>query len=178
MSLEQAKFEDARRIRIPDERLCATCLGYKYVVNSFGRSRPCPENCSKKDNKVKLQGRSQLKGDQFNRYLRNSKFHPELTAFVRSLIETIYSDHPGGFIYIHGPNGTGKTYIMQAAINEMIQQQRSAEYYTTINLMNNLRAGFSSDEKTDQHVMDRMKQVTLLCLDEFGREKGLSPQLC
>lgn len=132
----------------------------------------CPAQCNKSDNTLKLRGRSGIQGKQTRWFLRNSTFDDSIKPQISSLIATIYNNYPSGFYYLHGPNGIGKSYIMIAAINEMITQQRSAVYLTTIRLLNKLRESFSDDKITNSDYIEYFKNVTLLCLDEFGREKA------
>ncbi len=101
------------------------------------------------------------------------KFKPELHDDIKELIALISADQPGGFWYIHGPNGVGKTYILTAAINEAIAQLRSGVYTTTANMMNTLREGFSAKSVGQQEpaLLRNFKQTTVLCIDELGRER-------
>ena len=138
-----------------------------------GRAVPCPAQCSGSENRLKLKGRSNLVGDELGIYLRNSTFHESIKAEVDKLIAMVYNENPAGFVYLHGPNGSGKTYIQKAAINEMIQQGRGGIFFTSIKLLNKVRSKFNDTNRrnANQDYIDYLKNVTLLCIDEFGREK-------
>lgn len=101
------------------------------------------------------------------------KFRKDLHPVIEELIALITSDNPGGFWYIHGPNGVGKTYILTAAVNEAVAQLRSGVYTTAANMMNNLRAGFSAKSVGQQEpaILRDIKNTTVLCIDELGRER-------
>lgn len=91
---------------------------------------------------------------------------------VKELLASIYSDDPAGFWYFHGPNGVGKSYILIAAVNEAIRQQRSAIYTSTTQLLTLLRDATIESNTAEIQLLDRMKSVTVLAIDELGRERS------
>lgn len=177
--MTDAEFGGVRAITVPDERLCSVCHGTKYIISSHGESHmpgraiPCPAQCNQSENRLKLKGRSNMVGGDLGIYLRNSAFHPSIKSDIDTLISMLYNENPAGFVYLHGPNGSGKTYIQKAAINEMIQQGRGGIYFTSIRLLNKVRSKFNDSNRrnANQDYIDYLKNVTLLCIDEFGREK-------
>lgn len=142
-------------------------------TNKPSRAEPCPLNCNKGDGRLKLRKASEVQGKMAEWRLSLGKFKPELHSNIKELIALISSDQPGGFWYIHGPNGVGKTYILTAAVNEAVAQLRSGVYTTASNMMNNLRAGFSAKSVGQQEpaLLRDIKNTTILCIDELGRER-------
>ncbi len=70
-------------------------------------------------------------------------------------------------LYLHGPFGCGKTYIISAVFNKLKEQGVRTEivYYPT--LLRDLKADFDELEST----MAYLENVDLLLLDDIGAEK-------
>ena len=136
------------------------------------RAIRCPGNCNSSENRLNLYKGSQVKGTQKNWSLRGGKFPKTIVPHVKELLASIYSDDPAGFWYFHGPNGVGKSYILIAAVNEAIRQQRSAIYTSTTQLLTLLRDATIESNTAEIQLLDRMKSVTVLAIDELGRERS------
>lgn len=121
---------------------------------------------------MNLHKNSQVKGTQKNWSLRGSKFHKKISSAIKELTAIAYSDDPAGFWYFHGPNGAGKSYILIATVNEAIRQQRSAMYTTTTQLLTLLRDATIESNQAERKMIQRMKDVTVLAIDELGRERS------
>lgn len=159
----------------PDERLCPIChgLGHVYKAGELGQAIPCPTNCNAADNRDRLSRLSHLDDSRLNWYLRGATFHNSIRPQIDELINTVYDDEPAGFWYIHGPNGCGKTYILAATVNEAIRQLRSGIYMTTSQLLEEIRKTYGSDDAdAEGKLLRAIRATTVLCLDEFGRERA------
>lgn len=170
------------KLMAPDERLCAVCHGMLFVIPAddpkmpdfhYYRAVPCPARCNASENLIRLRGVSQIKKGQQNWRLTGGKFHDLTMDATRDLSQIITSDEPAAFWYIHGPNGVGKSYILIAAINEALAIQRSGLYTTTTQLLDALRNTHSdaSVYGTEQDLLNRVNRVTVLAIDEIGRER-------
>lgn len=72
-----------------------------------------------------------------------------------------------GWVYLHGPNGPGKTKIVLAAVAESIRASVPATFVTHANIINHLRAGVKTGE------VDTRKAAWVACpllaIDELQR---------
>jgi len=76
-------------------------------------------------------------------------------------------EEPG--LILAGPVGTGKTHLACAILNHRIEHGREAVFCTVPELMADIRNTFGSDDSTSE-IMDLVKDVDLLLLDDFGTE--------
>lgn len=134
---------------------------------------PCPAKCNILENRNMLRANSGISPHMTNASLRESTFPRAIQKQINKLINTIYGDNVGGFTLIHGPNGTGKSYILAATVNEAIRNQRSAYYTNALDILNDLRrAAMNKDDRdAESKLIDKIKKVTVLCVDELGRER-------
>jgi DNA replication protein DnaC len=66
----------------------------------------------------------------------------------------------------------GKTHLAVATLKEWIAKGGTGLFYTTIDLMSELRSTYSSDEKlSESQVLAKVTQADMLVLDELGRER-------
>lgn len=92
----------------------------------------------------------------------------------------IFARNPRGIVTIHGGSGNGKTMVLQAAVNAMLDQNVEAVYVTAFDLISFIRSAFSQDRHTkvldisDQNAYQRLQKferVKVLALDEFDKVK-------
>ena len=136
------------------------------------RAIRCPGGCNISENRLNLHKGSQVKGTQKNWSLRGSEFLPPTRPHIKELLAVLYSDDPAGFWYFHGPNGRGKSYILIATVNEAIRQNRSGIYTTTTQLLSLLRDATIESNNAEMNLLNRMKEVTVLSIDELGKERS------
>ena len=77
----------------------------------------------------------------------------------------------GNNVLLHGPPGTGKTTIAQAA-----SQEAGAAFYsvTPSSILSKYQGACANEERT-RHLYDRSRKVA--CVDPSARRKGVSPRL-
>ena len=169
--------DEAPAILPPDERLCRVCWGLGYISPSFinnipQRAIPCTARCNSAENRLNLRRLSRIEGERQNWSLRKAAFPSQLKATIAELVKIIYSVEPAGFWYIHGPNGCGKTYIITAAVNEALRQQRSGIYTTSLELLNALRQQIAKKvPEGENKYLESFKRTTVVALDEYGRHR-------
>jgi len=161
----------------PDERLCSLCWGTGFISPPFlnnmpQRAIPCTARCNSAENRLNLRRLSRIEGERQQWSLRTGNFPQKLVSHIAKLIEIIYSLEPAGFWYIHGPNGCGKTYLITAAVNEALRQQRSGIYTTSLELLNALRQQISGKTPDgESKYLEAFKRTTVVALDEYGRHR-------
>lgn len=81
--------------------------------------------------------------------------------------KNIYKNNKG--IYIQGSYGIGKTHFAQAIINSFIKSQTVA-FINTSELYSFLKANFKDPDNKNADIIDKMKKVDVLLLDDIGAE--------
>jgi len=82
-------------------------------------------------------------------------------------------ENSGQGLFIHGPTGSGKSYLMGCIAN-CLCNRLSVKYLVYADFLDCLRATFNSRETeyTEQQLVDEVKTVDLLLLDDLGVEKA------
>lgn len=145
----------------------------RYVTKDY-RAVPCPTGCDRATNLSRLSATSNIPKHLVLASLREDTYPQQLQEAILKIIELVYGQNVGGFYLFHGPNGTGKSHILAAAMNEAMRAGRSAYYTTTLDIINDLRrAAFDKDDRdAETKLMNRVSAVTVLCVDEMGRERN------
>jgi len=130
---------------------------------------PCPD-C----NKATVDGLCGLNPDE--RMIRLADIvidsnRPGTTAMVN--VARKFIDNPVGFLSIHGGFGNGKTTVIMATVNALIDRGIEARYMTAAELLNHCRATFNTETKqNDYQVLQRFAAVPVLCIDEMDKLRG------
>lgn len=78
----------------------------------------------------------------------------------------------GTGLYIEGTNGTGKTHLAAAiAMQLMTEQKIPCICRTTGDLLMDIKAAFDKEGVTEQAILKVYKDVSLLVLDDLGKEQ-------
>lgn len=81
----------------------------------------------------------------------------------------IFAAKPTGFLVFTGPSGAGKTHLAAAIINRQIEAGHAALYRSAPDLMDDLRATFSTDaDSAFTDIFDHIKNTSILVLDDLG----------
>lgn len=104
-------------------------------------------------------------------------FQPELRKkaqkafeYVQTYCDTVM-DSQGHGLYIHGPTGAGKSYMLGCIANHLYSKM-SVKYLVYADFLDSLRATFNSrDNASEQAMIDEVKNTKLLLLDDLGVEK-------
>lgn len=84
-----------------------------------------------------------------------ASFHIGPNAEVLSCLQAAVSGEQGGVIYLHGPAGSGKTHLLQAACRQMSEGGQPTGYLPL--------AEFAADEFA---ALEGMERLSMLCLDD------------
>lgn len=151
---------------------CPECNGQKYFTYDveyghpyFGRIFPCPV-C----NKIVFDAASGLNEDERRITLEGivtdgRKSTEKAVKAARAFIEKPY-----GFLSIHGGFGNGKTTILQAVVNSLMDGGTEARYITAAGLLAYMRDTFNAETKeSDYDRLHELARVPVLCIDEMDK---------
>jgi len=82
---------------------------------------------------------------------------------------------PSGWVTFWGGYGTGKTYLLAAIVNAWRKQGIAASYHVLPELLNQLRATFDDQDVKFDALLNRLKTVTVLALDELADKARGTP---
>lgn len=148
------------------------------MVNTEGRYVVC--TCAKAKRAQLLRQRANLPvriagasfaGANFDLY------QPEYRAQARKIYSYVQKfcnelkTNPGQGLFIHGSTGSGKSYLLGCIANYLLEDM-SVHYIVYADFLDSLRATFNRDtEYSEQQMVDEVKNVDLLLLDDLGIEK-------
>ena len=73
------------------------------------------------------------------------------------------------WIYLWGPNSTGKSYLLAAAFNELVLKGKSALYLNEVFYWARLRSSFDRDaEETEYKILKKFRKADYVLWDEFA----------
>ncbi|PRO64303.1 primosomal protein DnaI [Alkalicoccus urumqiensis] len=91
-------------------------------------------------------------------------------AYVKALAfcsEAVPGENGAG-LYIHGPFGVGKTFLVSAIANELADQEVETMLVYTPDFLRELKSGIS--DGSYQEKLDHVKKARVLILDDIGAE--------
>jgi primosomal protein DnaI len=97
--------------------------------------------------------------------------HPtRINAFAKALefCSSVDPGQNGHGLYIHGPFGVGKTFLVSAIANELADQEIETMLVYTPDFLRELKAGIS--DGSYQEKLDNVKRAPVLILDDIGAE--------
>lgn len=151
---------------------CSDCDGKKYFTYDvpfghpyFGRIFSCP-TCNK-DAYYRSCGLSDHERTiTLDAIVTKNRPGTEKTvAAARAFIA-----RPVGFLSLHGGFGNGKTTILQAIVNAVVNSGQEARYLTAADLLAYMRETFNNETKeTDYDRIHELARVPVLCIDEMDK---------
>ncbi|MFY4774642.1 primosomal protein DnaI [Metabacillus sp. RGM 3146] len=92
----------------------------------------------------------------------------KVVSMSQDFVETYVSGKPAKGMYIHGPFGVGKTYILGAIANELAENRISSMLLYIPEFMRELKNSFSDNSMESK--MEAVKTIPVLMLDDIGAE--------
>jgi DNA replication protein DnaC len=74
----------------------------------------------------------------------------------------------GDALYIHGPVGVGKSYVIAAAARELLMRERPVLWWSAISLLDAMKADLDHADT----VLSAAQRTPVLFLDDLGAERG------
>jgi DNA replication protein DnaC len=115
----------------------------------------------------------------FQNYVADTPDRKRVSAAARGYAEAFEQRLPrrgkplpgrNGF-FIHGPKGTGKTHIVAAIANSILNAGTAAVCMTERELLGRIRRTYSHGNGDESDVLEVYKRVPLLIIDDLGKEK-------
>lgn len=105
-------------------------------------------------------------------------YQPQFRSQARKIFDYVkgFCDNlkaqPSKGLYVHGPTGSGKSYLMGCIANYLCPQM-SVKYMVYADFLDLVRATYNSRETelSEQQMIDEVKNVDMLLLDDLGVEK-------
>ena len=164
-------LKDARGpIRDPE---CSECNDTGSITEkqswSADQARPCPF-CSTRLRAETLQRISGLNEDE--RAIRLIDISTTAGATDKMLVKARrFLIKRSGIFTLWGGSGNGKTLVLQAIVNECLEQNVTAVYTTFFELVGYVRAAFKDRSESALQRVERFQSVPVLCIDEFDKVK-------
>jgi DNA replication protein DnaC len=80
----------------------------------------------------------------------------------------LYAEQAGGWLYVCGPCGAGKSHLAAAIANTVAMRGRSVAYASVPDLLRFVRRGFGNGAADER--LDALTQIDVLILDDLGTE--------
>jgi len=182
--------------RIEDPAVCATCntITTELVTESktYGKIRVTPHECNADRKKAHVAHAEEERIAAFSRGLGKCGGYQNRLSYFQGievspsdigdrgehqtpLLDMAYriaddraSEIPS--MFIDGPTGTGKTFICRLINNELVRNFNHSTFIKAVDLALLMRrVGY---DKTMQNVLNELKQVDTLIVDDFGTQKN------
>jgi DNA replication protein DnaC len=159
---------------------CRYCGNRRYVLDSAGNLKPCPECGVAQTWKVKaVDAFSSRSGAAMKQTFFNFKtrFNGVEDALLRDCLEAAeeFAEEPDGrWLVLWGERGNGKSHLCAAVANHLIAGGRAALFISMPDLLASLRQAMDLQANTEQESysrrMNTFKTASVLILDDLGAE--------
>lgn len=109
----------------------------------------------------------------FERFIMDPErveFYEKATLFINEYM----TNKKGRGLYLYGPFGTGKTYMLSAIANILSQRGIVCGLVYFPELVAEIKSGFNSDNNSGYDKIEQLKQIDVLMLDDIGSESMTS----
>jgi len=98
----------------------------------------------------------------------------EVKKLVKKYLKNIDNARDKGIcLFLHGSNGTGKTFLGIEVLKEAIRNGYSTQFTSLSGVVQTLTDGWYDDKKRRQYE-ERIRDVDFLMIDDVGKEKRVS----
>ncbi len=142
---------------------CQVCHGLGWVRDGYGKLMLCP-NVDRLRVFPERYGMTRQEAEAA-RWPKGAKIQPVI-KLVKDVIQRGY-----GWVYVFGPFGIGKTFLLRAAVAGLLLSGKDAAYTRMAEIVDHLRDGFDA-ERGEQGETERLRwwaELPVLAIDEFDR---------
>jgi DNA replication protein DnaC len=150
---------------------CDKCDGYGNIITPNGvKDCECKIKASIVINLIAARIPPMYETKDFDNFKATSASRKRVLETAKKYVAEYQSDG-NGLLFI-GESGTGKTHIAVAILKELIQKRYPGLFYNIITLLDELRASYNSQDDSEQwELIDRVRDTSILVLDDLGAEK-------
>lgn len=175
------KLRRKGRVEYANPKDCPICSGWgvvqkdvKFGHPDFSKTYPCPQ-CAVYHNRFQeqLERMSRLHelADKTLDTFILSEQEDNAFGVIKMMIEEYLQSPQKRWLVINGPPGTGKTHLAAAIGHLYVERKLNTVFITSADLLDRLRASFSSETKTTfEHEYQLVRDTDLLILDDLGAE--------
>jgi len=188
---ELMKYTSKLRKTTEQLKLCKNCKGLIECKNEINGFVYYPEIQNSKLNFSHISCKYKRKFMKDNQYLDNIYSFDIPKDIINAKMKDIYIDdknripaikwikdfiHEYDFnkkqkgLYLNGNFGCGKTYLVAACFNELAKKGVKSAIIYWPEFLRKLKASFNSDNESFSNLFDRIKNVSLLLIDDIGAE--------
>lgn len=150
---------------------CDKCDGYGNIITPNGiKDCECKIKAGIVSNLIAAKIPPMYEQKDFDHFKTNSASRKRVLETAKKYVAE-YQPNGNGLLFI-GETGTGKTHLAVAILQELIQKQYAGVFYNIITLLDELRASYNSQDESEQwEIIDRVRDTSILVLDDLGAEK-------
>lgn len=150
---------------------CDKCDGYGNIITPTGvKDCECKIQASIVINLIAAKIPPMYEQKDFDNFKSSSASRKRVLETARKFVDE-YQPNGNGLLFM-GESGTGKTHLAVAILKELIQKRYPGVFYNIITLLDELRASYNSQDDSEQwELIDRVRDTSILVLDDLGAEK-------
>ena len=97
----------------------------------------------------------------------------ELLIWFKNFYQAVFKNENPNFkgFYLKGPTGLGKTMFLATLANYLIEKKKTVVFLKISDLNNYLKKFFQNNNNEINLIIDVIKRVDILLIDDFGNEK-------
>ena len=177
--IDSCEKERASRGYAPNP-YCVVCHGQGFVHPrllegkvDYSRTINCPaEGCFDDQRKAYKSTEPYIKEKGVSKFSRFDDFNPVLGAesTVEAFKDIALNPSAPPLLLVYGTTGNGKTHLVEATVTELLNRGVDCRLWAVADLVSKLKE--SIPENTTELLMDKLKKLPALILDDWGQNYG------
>ncbi len=159
---------------------CAVCRGSGYVhprlpdgKTDYSQVINCPaEGCIESQKRIYMATEPSLKDKGVSKFNSFDNFKPVLGAetTLEAFKDIAFNPDAPPLLFVYGTTGNGKTHLCEATVVQLLKRGIECRLWAVSDLVSKLKE--SIPENTTELLMNRLKTLPALMLDEWGQNYG------
>lgn len=159
---------------------CAVCHGFGFIHPLLPNGKPdysqviyCQaEGCIESQKRMYESTEVYIKEKGVSKFNSFDNFKPVLGAesTLEAFRDIAFNPNAPPLLLIYGVTGNGKTHLCEATIAQLLKRGVDCRLWTVADLISSLKASIS--ENTTELLMNKLKKLPALILDEWGQNYG------